>query len=112
MEEKNLKEDNECSCGPMHGWWRDRICKHCGRRHFPLIRLIIAIIIICVIFSIGVKVGQLTNYGRYGMYYGPYGYGYPMMGGQGNYGVPNMMNPYGYYGNQQQVPTTAPNTSK
>lgn len=74
---------------------------NCGHHRFFLFRLALGIIILVIVFSVGVKMGELK-----GMFDNDYRDGY-MMRGYGVYGRPMMQQPMMYYNNQAS-PTAVP----
>lgn len=74
-----------------------------GHHRFFILRMLLGIIILVIVFSVGVKVGELKGQleGRYG--------DYGMMGGNYFYNryAPGQPMPMMYY-NNQAVPTTTP----
>lgn len=74
----------------------------CGPYHYPfrILRWVLGLLIIFIVFSVGVKIGEFK-----GSIEGDWGYGYGHRGMMIRYGQPNM-----YYGGDYFIPSqvTAP----
>jgi len=98
MEETKNKSEQMCTpeaCGKCGKACGGSWCgAWCGGHRFIVLRIIIGIIILVVVFSLGVKLGELKSYlsgGSYGSSmmrgWGVYGKGYRMMQPGAGYGT-------------------------